>query len=339
MNNINQYIVKLRPTDHFFFGSEQGESADYYLKSNQFPQQTALLGLIRHQLLIQNNLINETQNIGDKEKAVKLIGKTSFQYDQNFEHGVIEKIGPCFLIDAQNYLYTPALPSFAAQVARANDNYYFPLYNPKDDHQLSFVSEDGSRRKSSNEIFEAVERPGIDKPYFNSIENKSYFKQVSYKCKHGFGFCFTVAINRSKYNEVVNFSDAIVTFGKDSMPFYMEVQEHPAINKIAHPEDFNAILLLSDTYISDKNILAKCELAFVDTIPFRNIVNKTDQKKSDYFNRPPRTSNQKRLQLLKRGSMLFSENISDVIYHITSQSQFVATGYNHFQQLKLNIVI
>ena len=61
-----KYIVKLTPHDKFFFGGEknfgQKEKKDddtsitnYFVKSNYFPQQTGVLGFVRHQLLLQCN--------------------------------------------------------------------------------------------------------------------------------------------------------------------------------------------------------------------------------------------------------------------------------------------
>lgn len=49
--------------DWFFFGGERtlddGKSADYISHSNKFPQQSALLGMIRYQLLKQHNLLSQ----------------------------------------------------------------------------------------------------------------------------------------------------------------------------------------------------------------------------------------------------------------------------------------
>lgn len=49
------YLITLTPMDWFFFGGERtlddGKSADYISHSNKFPQQSALLGMIRYQLL------------------------------------------------------------------------------------------------------------------------------------------------------------------------------------------------------------------------------------------------------------------------------------------------
>ncbi|MFK1829260.1 type III-B CRISPR module-associated Cmr3 family protein [Bacteroides fragilis] len=57
------YLITLTPMDWFFFGGERtlddGKSADYISHSNKFPQQSALLGMIRYQLLKQHNLLSQ----------------------------------------------------------------------------------------------------------------------------------------------------------------------------------------------------------------------------------------------------------------------------------------
>ena len=49
--------------DWFFFGGERtlddGKSADYISHSNKFPQQSALLGMIRYQLTVPISLHRE----------------------------------------------------------------------------------------------------------------------------------------------------------------------------------------------------------------------------------------------------------------------------------------
>ena len=55
------YLIKLTPLDWFFFGGErthgEGKKSDYLSKSNSFPQQTAVLGMVRYQLLKQKGCL------------------------------------------------------------------------------------------------------------------------------------------------------------------------------------------------------------------------------------------------------------------------------------------
>jgi CRISPR-associated protein Cmr3 len=329
------YLVKLTPLNHFFFGTEQGETADYYLSGNNFPQQTALLGLIRHQLLIQNNFIDTEQKIADKANAVNLIGEQGFQYNQPVSFGVIEKISPCFITDNNNKYY-PSLPDFAYKVGTTSSQHFFPDYNPKSYYPLALKSDAGDRIYESN-IFSIEERPGIDKPYSTAIKEKSYFKQLWLKLKNDFSFGFYVTIVKNKYPDALKLDDAFVTFGKEAMLFKMTIEEQNLILP-THAANANAIVLISDTYTSE-DLLVNCQLAITDTVPFRNIINKTNQSGKEYFNKKPKDTNNARLQLLKKGSVLFSPNsLSTISLAIDTHTNFKTIGYNHYQQIKLELI-
>ncbi len=336
MSNPTTYLVKLTPLSSFFFGNEQGEKADYYLKGNNFPQQTALLGFVRHQLLIQNELIAADQSINDKQKSAKLIGNQSFRYDSPASFGIIEKLSPCFIIDADNKHYYPAPPPYANNVSKVGSNYFFPDFDPKDDYPLSLKPILGDSI-SGNDIFSQEERPGIDKPNKENIQEKSYFKQVWSKLKKGYGFGVYVTLDKSRYDNQINFDDGFATFGKESMTFKMEIAEK-TIQTQENITDANAIVLLSDTYITE-DILSSCEVAVTDTVAFRNVINETTQDKKKYH-KIPTASNSVRLQLLKKGSVLFSAaNLTTVTNAIDSHHNFKSIGYNHYQPIKLSITL
>lgn len=98
------YLVKLTPHDKFFFGGENtfgdGDKRNYFVKSNYYPQQTTLLGLIRYQLMVQNkNGIFENNKIGKPEDAAKLISHKSFDInDTNFAFRKIKELSPVFIV-------------------------------------------------------------------------------------------------------------------------------------------------------------------------------------------------------------------------------------------------
>jgi len=105
MSNKTIYRITLTPLSPFFFGGENtfgDDNRNYLVKSNYFPQQTALLGLLRYQLLVQNGLLSDVNgNVVDIEKAQKLIGECSFAPTPDNTHnqfGVIENISPIFLL-------------------------------------------------------------------------------------------------------------------------------------------------------------------------------------------------------------------------------------------------
>lgn len=106
-----KFLVKLIPEDKFFFGNEKTfntvKGSNYLVKSNYFPQQTGVLGLIRHQLLIQNSLI--PLNKENREEAGKLIGPYSFRVqDEEMDFGIIHQISPLFICGPDNIFLFPA---------------------------------------------------------------------------------------------------------------------------------------------------------------------------------------------------------------------------------------
>jgi len=109
---MNKYLVTLKPLTPFFFGGENtfGDGKiNYFARSNYMPQQTTLLGMLRHELLIQNKLIG-TDPKSNNWKS--LIGENSFQkLNGEFvdDFGAIINISPLFLSNGQEHFTTQAL--------------------------------------------------------------------------------------------------------------------------------------------------------------------------------------------------------------------------------------
>lgn len=351
-NNANTYLVKLTPLGTFFFGGEQGTTADYYLKGNYFPQQTALLGLIRHQLLLQNNLLLDN-SIKDKDTAKALIGESSFQYNNSTQtFGVIRSISECCIgntvLNNNNEfctcLYHPIPPVFTKIIASAADHWLFPEYDPKSYYPQEFgllkTSKVCNPTFNNEEIFVESERPGIDKNYNGKPRNDAYYKQVWLAMKRGFCFAFYLTLDGTNFRNEPIFRDSIVTFGKESMPFIMEVTGGEKIpdTGVKPNQDKNALYLTSDAYV-EQDLGHMAEIAAIDTVPFRNFINNVEQHRAAYFNRKPsEVLGSRRLQLYKRGSFFYAKDIKAIADKIADQKQFTKIGYNSFQFTTVNIL-
>jgi len=109
---MNKYFITLEPLTPFFFGGENtfGEGKiNYFARSNYLPQQTTLLGMLRHELLIQNDLIGTDPKLNDWNS---LIGENSFQKLNNQyidDFGAIKNISPVFLSNGTEHYTTQAL--------------------------------------------------------------------------------------------------------------------------------------------------------------------------------------------------------------------------------------
>ena len=104
----NRYLISLKPVGKFFFGGDmsfpvngkKSEYSSYIIKSNKFPQQTSLLGMLRFLVLRNDSSVFDaaTQSITDRHAAAKLIGESSFvQSGCKATYGVIKGISECFL--------------------------------------------------------------------------------------------------------------------------------------------------------------------------------------------------------------------------------------------------
>ncbi|HRR62846.1 MAG TPA: type III-B CRISPR module-associated Cmr3 family protein [Paludibacteraceae bacterium] len=334
------YFVTLTPYQLYFFGREQEVVADYYLKGNPLPQQTALLGMVRYQILKQNDFLYHNNLIPKKkDEACKWIGCGSFQYDKNLEFGKILSLSPCHLVKIDNddtKKYLPTYPEFFHDLKKIGDNYFLPFYDPKKDYALRWRNTKNQNDILEDNFYEEVERVGVNKNYKGKTEEDSFYKQVWFKMKKGYAFGFYLTLSDDK----VTFQDADVNLGKENTIFHMKVMEEDLPEEIYHPED-NAVVLTCDAFIDPKSI-DDCSFAVCDNVPFRNLCNTTDPTHNHYG----LNKSSKRIQLLKRGSVFIpngsvfipNNNMNKFINALKNETNFRNIGYNAFQTFKLNIL-
>jgi CRISPR-associated protein Cmr3 len=97
------YLITFKPLGFYFFGSYLSFKEGFFVVSNRFPQQTAILGCLRSTLLKKNDLLDEYNYPDFKnntERIHALTGTSKMngldEADDNF--GVINKISPVFLV-------------------------------------------------------------------------------------------------------------------------------------------------------------------------------------------------------------------------------------------------
>lgn len=319
-------FIKLTPESLFFFGGEQGITANYYLKGNFIPQQTALLGLLRHQILIQNNLLEDNLIKNDSE-SIKWIGVASFDYKiTSQQFGKIDNISPCYLV-VEGIKYLPFMQDYLKMIESSGDNLYFPKHDPKKHYSAVWKSTEHDLLISENDLYIEEERIGVDKNYAGKTQSNSFFKQVWLRMAKNknvsFAFYATIA------NDVV-LDDAIVTFGKESAPFRMEVQTQD-VSKFNDIPDANAILLTSDAFC-DIDLGEQCIISVSNVIQFRNLYNKTSGSHKFYSLH----KHKEWLQLFKRGSVFIPRDFNQLKGLLDKHHNFRNIGYNHYNQIKLN---
>lgn len=100
---MSNYLIKLYPIDRYYFGGEATfgmyKNENCFVRSNYFPQQTTLVGMLRYYLLNQNQLLNERGRVLNKRKADILIGPLGFNAQSHTEinFGILKKLSPVFI--------------------------------------------------------------------------------------------------------------------------------------------------------------------------------------------------------------------------------------------------
>ena len=224
------YLITLTPTGKFFFGGdmtfsvglketnkksekltkEEREELDfntqfssYIIRSNKFPQQTSLLGMLRF-LILRNNpaifdakeqkildIAKQIPNGKDESPAETLIGKTSFYMGKIDGYGKIKKIHPCFLQKdgvpirflERDYKYQIQFDEHVGNVNKRETSIDIPEikgYSAKDGIASLYLI-DGVEVPESD-IFIEDWRMGINRDIKTGrVDDNSLYKQVCYR--------------------------------------------------------------------------------------------------------------------------------------------------------------
>ena len=318
-----RYLVTLTPLEPFLFGGdntfgklmndeEKKETPDagtYLVKSRQFPQQSAILGMIKKEIMIQSGVLTrkvrgEWVDKEIKDRAKELVGVQKFDILQNKEQnfGAIKEISPIFLMQKnQSYIKKVAI-----------DKYQDGLllnYNPKENIYDNFVCIQTDKSKKEDDIFKSIEQTGNKK---GGAEN-SLFKKTSYLLKDDFKFAFYLECDYELQN-------SIITLGADRSSFKMEVEVDK--NTLNYKDKNDYLVLLSDAYITIP-LKQNCEFAITSEISYRSLINKKHVSKHNEFKKS------EKVFLYEKGSIfiepkqelldnLDNKNLKKVGYNITN---------------------
>lgn len=324
----------------FFFGGDMtftlngkdSENSSYFIKSNRYPQQTSLLGMLR--FLILTNAGSDVfcdGKIVDKDKAAKLIGKSSFTVgtmDASF--GAIERITPCFLMDEKTK--ETILP-----VNAIGKEWKFEV------NENGAINSDYEAKKSCKDLDEDVFlsdlRNGIIKTDKHEKKDGGLFKQENLIFNnfdkdgnkiHDYKFAFYAEVNENIGLE--KYSGQLVSLGADSSVFAITIMEdvfkEPTVSTC---DKFKGeyVVLTSPSYLEDAD---KLNVAFAITkvIPFKFLKTSVDTKSYNRINKAINAS--ERYNLYDRGSVFFFKNAEDkqkFIEKLESRVDFKQIGYNY----------
>lgn len=269
-----KYIVRLTPVGSYFFGGEttfgDGKNQNYLVRSCILPQVSAVLGVLRYEILRRNNLL-ETGAENDAEKKEKwpeYIGKPFNIEAPAALYGQIKEISPIFIErKSDGILFTPCPVDWGYDVIFKNDEKvsYLGKENPQPliteqgtnticdfkhyDNWKKWIGTDG-KTIDADKIFINDERVGINKLDSSSDRDKAYFEQTQIRLSDGYHFCFSVTMS-----EKLDEKPVFVQMGGNRSVFKMELESADVdlVGKFREvlPRD-GRLLLLGDAWIKSE---------------------------------------------------------------------------------------
>lgn len=116
---MSTYFVRMTPLEPYTFGGEKGfrfgskdaengrnntVNTSYYQTSKEIPEQTTIIGMLRHLILRQAGVAKEFSEYTkeDREKIGDLIGNKSFSFQETeFHMGKLQSVSPVFVVDQE----------------------------------------------------------------------------------------------------------------------------------------------------------------------------------------------------------------------------------------------
>lgn len=336
----------------FFFGGDMtftvdGKDTDftsYIIRSNKFPQQTSLLGMLRFLILRNDPKVfdSASQSITDREGAKALIGAKSFEASgEKGSYGVIKSISPCFVQAKEEgdkwtaLLLEPKAAQIKVDFSESTKAMLNGVevdipqtnYDSKKYYETFYKVKGGNQEIKESEIFIEDISNGINRNiHTGKTDDNALFKQVSYRIKERYRFAFYAEVDLDK---IVGYNRQIVSVGADNSQFIIGISECEQ-QKEEETKD-NAVMLLSPAYLT-KEDLASVRFAITDTVPFKCMKTNTDSVKS-YNKKDMVYGYSEKLSLYATGSVFYFESEVDASTFagkLKAHADFYQIGYNHY---------
>lgn len=349
--------------------SNNNKVLKYLMKSRELPQQTTLLGMLRKELLkvegyYKDDYAEFLEYYSDNKNDIdKLIGRCNFNGELNDmqSFGIIKKISPIIICDNDNNYFMPAPKNYYRVEdthnyksyeleefnSEGNSSRLGSLYNLKnydskiglikDYIQISYHSDiktfkhtDKLIKKDS--VFEVVERVGITKGKNGKTQDEAYYKRKSYLLKENRSFVFFADLELDDFER-----ESFVNLGGNQSMFKLKITKATMDNlfqKIVKPlSSEKHLTIIGETYLdiekilnveiehSNKNIL---KFGIIETIDFRSIKIRKENKNIRF------KKQEKKLKLIDRGSILYTNSKSELGSEIDNYKNFKQLGYNYY---------
>lgn len=169
------YLVRIRPLEPYFFGSERTFGFDgnqiYYIKSEVMPAQTTILGGLRFALLRHFN--SGRSYSGDEiTENIKAIGEKSFSMKDACEFGCIKTISPLFVMHGDEWL----IPA--------------PLDHAKMRNGIEGNEGEDTKKRYQNEVYSPFREYSAVTLYDTDGASSKQLLPIDYVDKEGLADCF-----------------------------------------------------------------------------------------------------------------------------------------------------
>ena len=317
------------------------ELKNYFATSSYYPQQTAVLGLLRYLCLIASN------NLESQDKT-SIIGSNFDVDNARQDKGWIEKISPltivkieegvvkeCYIPKAirnqiNNRIQTLKNINLKSRIENTY-NCYYSLTSAFDykkfDTGVQWVDQDDNIQK---EIFEkSLTKSGVNIAINKLKEEGGYYKQTMQKLKkkHAFG----VWVNLASIHELDLAKTYLLPFGADQGLFNIQFYEN--IDDKFEDEGIvsNTIHLLSDAFIC-KDMHQYIDFGLNESIDFRFIKSKA----KEYYqinNSAGKGDKSDKYTLMQRGSVLYCNDGKAIGSLLRANINFREIGYNYYKYI------
>lgn len=377
------YEIKLKPTGSFYFGGEESFSSatlesiankskpareyfkkrqGYYAKSERFPQQTQLLGMIRKELLRHNKKLLYFKNYITvpqewKSEATKIVG-SKWHTNQEPKLGVIETLSPLYLgkndkvyvsapmdfglkLETTGTAYINGIPKEAVSFKKGNGRYF----DAKDSLYTKYHSLDCDCKvlnKSSkkdcldlNKIFKKDKRTHTQTFTYKEDNDEQLFKVSRYCLDDNYYFIFYLTLSDGVY--LKDALDTIVSLGGEGSYFHMHVKTIEVSEKPDFEEYYKKlrtketrVMLTSDSFIDPcSKIFEYCKTVLTQKQILRTLQGNKENKKFHF------KKSLKKI-LLKKGTVFYpkdEESLAKICSEL-NRKNFQSIGYNQYTILK-----
>lgn len=345
MSDDKTFLLEIAPIGEYFFGGERtfqsvendkdgNPVTNYFARSNNYPQQTAILGMIRHVLLLLYGKLDATP--AEKEE---IIGK-NFSVYKDSPFGKIVSLSPLVILHnhGKNILFPAGLDKqkyngfkgFNLEMTQGSvylnrhSNLVPDLNNFNYKKELRNCWQDSEMCVHEEDLFENSTRVGVH----TDRSANGFYKQTFKAIKKGFSFGVWVTFAVDFLPEKL--TDIVMPFGADQGLSQLRFHTNVALPGIfTESAVFNPtkMILLSDAYV-DNDFFDAFDYGITVSEEFRYI----DSARANFYKMDSSGfSKSSKLRLLKRGSVLYFSDFAKVKQVLSRfNSSFKRIGYNYY---------